>query len=101
MCVGDDRELLTAIIDRSFERAARLVCANILALCLQVDGGKSEARPFCVVAEGSTFHNSLLFKSKLQRLLNDHVKEKRSRHIICVQAENSTMAGTALAALLN
>ncbi len=101
MCVGDDRELLTAIIDRSFERAARLVCANILALCLQVDGGKSEARPFCVVAEGSTFHNSLLFKSKLERLLNDHVKEKRSRHIISVQAENSTMAGTALAALLN
>lgn len=101
MCSGDDAAVLGIIIDRSFERAARLSCANIAALCLHCDGGKTADKPFNLVAEGSTFYNSLLFKGKLQKLIDEHIEAKLGRFVVCKRAENSTMAGAALAALLN
>ena len=101
MCSGADREVLTAIIDSAFQRSARLVCANIQALCLRADGGKSAEHPFLLVAEGSTFYNSLLFKAKLEKLLEEHLLAKHSRHVRILRAEDATMTGTALAALLN
>lgn len=101
MCSGDDRENLSAIIDALNERSARLVCANIQALCLWCDGGKSPDSPFCVVAEGSTFYNSLLFRTKLEALLKSHLEKTHGRYAVCLRAEDATMTGTALAALLN
>ncbi len=101
MCSGDDAQTLRVIIDRSFERAARLSCANIAALCLHCDGGKTPEQPFLVVAEGSTFYNSLLFRDKLQNLVEEHIKGELERYVAFKRAENSTMAGAALAALLN
>ena len=101
MCSGDDRAVLTAIIDAAFERSAKIVCANIQAVCLQTDGGRSKEHPYCVVAEGSTFYNSLLFRKKLDKYLREHLEEKHERFVICVRAEDATMTGTALSALLN
>ena len=101
MCTPEDAETLRLIIDRSFERAARLVCANIAALCLHCDGGREPEHPFCVLAEGSTFYNSLLFRDKLNKYLESHILQKLSRYIVCMRAENSTLAGAALAALIN
>lgn len=101
LCIGKDKEVLTAIIDMAFERAAKLVCANICALCLHCDAGNSEQHPFYVVAEGSMFYSSLLFKGKLDKYLESHVKAKLGRHVSICRAENSTMAGAALAALIN
>lgn len=101
MCTGNDREMLTMIIDMAFERAARLICANIAALCLHCDGGRSREHPFSVVAEGSLFYNSLLFKEKLNKLLESHITGKLNRYVKICRAENSTLAGAALSALLN
>ena len=101
MCSGSDKDALTAIIDAAYERAARLVCANIQSLCLRCNGGKSAEHPFLLVAEGSTFYNSLLFKQKLDRLLAGHLLKKHHRHVLTLRAEDATMTGTALAALLN
>ncbi len=101
MCTESEREVLTEITDAVYTRAARLVCANIQALCLHCNGGKSAAHPFCIVAEGSTFYNSLLFRPKLEALLREHLEFKHRLHVICLHAENATMTGTALAALLN
>lgn len=101
MCIGTDAEVLREIIDKSFERAAKLVCANIAALCLHCDGGKSPLRPFCVVAEGSTFHKSLLFREKLDKYVKDYIEVTLSRFIVFKQVENATLTGAAMAALLN
>ena len=101
LCSGADAENMRIIIDRSFQRAAKLVCANIAALCLHCDGGKVPENPFYVVAEGSSFHNSLLFSAKLDKYMKSYIKEKLNRNVCIVRAENSTLAGAALAALLN
>jgi len=100
MCVGTDAEVLREIIDKTFERAARLVCANIAALCLHYDGGKSAEKPFGVVAEGSTFYKSLLFREKLVRYVKSDIEGKLSRFVVFKQTENATLTGSALSALL-
>lgn len=100
-CANGDGESLAEIMDAAYERAARLVCANIQALCLHCNGGRSAEHPFLLVAEGSTFYNSLLFKKKLDRLLDEHLSSKHGRFVRCLRAQDATMTGTALAALLN
>lgn len=100
MCIGTDAEVLREIIETSFERAAKLVCANIAAICLHCDGGKRPEKPFCVVAEGSTFYKSLLFRGKLEKYVKEYIEDKLSRFIVFKQAENATLTGAALAALL-
>lgn len=101
MCVGDDAKILEYFIDQSFERAAKLVCANIAALMLHCNGGKKAARPFCVVAEGSTFYNSLLFRDKLDKYVRSVIEGELSRYVVFRGGENLTLTGAALAALLN
>jgi hexokinase len=101
MCTGDDAEVLSFIVEESFERAAKLVCANISALMLHCDGGKSTEHQFCVVAEGSTFYNSLLFRAKLDKYVGSFVEGELSRHVVFRGGENLTLTGAALAALLN
>ncbi len=100
MCVGTDAGVLSEIIDKCFERAARLVCANIAALCLRCDGGKQPEKPFCVVAEGSTFYKSLLFREKLDKCVKNDIESKLTRFVVFKQAENATLSGSALSALL-
>lgn len=101
MCKGDDEEVLRGIVDMCFERAAKLVCANIAALCIHCGGGKSPDAPFYLVPEGSMFHSSLLFREKFDRYMDSYIKARLGRFVQIRSAENSTMAGAALAALLN
>ena len=101
MCTGNDADIMKGIIDRSFERLARLVCAVIAALCVHTDGGTCMRKPFCVIAEGSIFHNSLLFRAKLDKYIDSFIKAEISRNVVIRRAENATMVGAALSALLN
>lgn len=101
LCAGEDTAVLKEIIDKCFERAAKLVCVNIAALCLQCGGGKEASHPFCVVAEGSTFYKSLLMRAKLDRYVKEYIEGRLSRHIVFRGAENLTLTGAALSALIN
>jgi len=101
MCFGSDAVVLREIIDNCFERAAKFVCANIAALCLQCDGGKNASHPFCVVAEGSTFYKSLLLRDKLDRYVKKYIEGSLSRHVVFRGAANLTLTGAALSALIN
>lgn len=99
LCTGEDRAVLAQLTDRVFDRAAKLVCANVLSLCLHCDGGWSAAQPFTVVAEGSTFYNSFLLRKKLAGYLRCVCEEEYQRCIEFRRAENATLAGSAFAAL--
>ena len=101
MCQGDDADVLRIIIELSFERAAKLVCANIAALCLHSGGGKSRDLPFCVFAEGSTFYKSLLFKDKLDKYVKSYIEVEQLRFVVFKRAENLTLVGAAYSALVN
>ncbi len=100
MCIGSDEERIREIIDDSFERAAKLLCANVAAVCLHVDGGKSEERPFYLVLEGSGFEKSLILPDKLERYFEEFIKGYLNRHIKCVRTDDATIKGAALAAVL-
>ncbi len=100
MCTGKDEERIREIIDDSFERAAKLLCANVAAVCLHAGGGKSEERPFYLVLEGSGFEKSLILPGKLNRHFNEFIKGYLNRHIKYVRTDGATIKGTALAAIL-
>lgn len=101
MCSGNDKEVLTEIIDKSYDRAAKLVCAVIAALVNHTDGGKCDHFPFAVAAEGSAFYNSLLFKDKLEKQVENYIGNMMAKHVVICNAEKSTLVGSALASLIN
>ncbi len=101
LCVGSDVEYMRGIIDKCFERAAKLTCINIAALCLQCNGGKDASHPFCVVAEGSTFYKSLLMREKIDKYVKEYIEDELSRHVVFKGGDNLTLTGAALAALIN
>ena len=99
MCTGSDRARLAELTESDFDRAAKLVCANVLALCLHCGGGVSPEKPFTVVAEGSTFYRSLLLRQKLDTYLRSIGELDDQRFVTFRRAEDATLAGAAFAAL--
>lgn len=96
MCTGNDAQVLRGIVDLLFERAARIVCAMVAALCVFSGGGKTVESPFVLVPEGSTFWNSLLFRDKFTACVDSYITGELGRHLRVLRAENSTLEGAAL-----
>ena len=96
-----DRTVLYDLIDAAFERAAKTVCVNLAAILVATDKGADPARPVCVSAEGTTFYKSPLFRPKLDRWVASFVNGTLGRHLEFVKAEDATLVGSAVAALLN
>lgn len=97
----EDRESIYTIIDRSVERSARLVCANLAGILLQTGAGRHIQRPACIVAEGSTFYKGHLFRGKLERVCDEYITGVLGRHYAFRQVADANLVGTAVAALLN
>ena len=97
----EDREAVYTVIDRCVERSARLVCANLAGIMLQMDSGKHIQRPTCIVAEGSTFYKGYLFRGKLERVCAEYITGRLGRHYAFRQVSDANLLGTAAAALLN
>lgn len=89
------------IIDASFERAAKMVTVNLSSIILKTGKGKNPNKPVCIVAEGTTFYKSKLFKYKLDYYIKDFLENDKGIHCEFMKAENTTLTGTAIAGLLN
>lgn len=98
---GTDRLALYYIIDASFERAAKLVAANLAAIMIKTGKGKNPNKPVCVVAEGTTFYKSKLFRDKLNYYVKGFLADQKGIYCEFMKAENATLTGTAIAGLLN
>ncbi|MEG1460478.1 MAG: hypothetical protein RSC51_03745 [Oscillospiraceae bacterium] len=98
LCSGEDAAVFRRLAEESFQRAAKLVCAVLAALCLHCDGGKTAEKPFLVFAEGTGFQSSLLFRPKLEALLKTEIQEKPARHIKIQPTKNTPLSGAALSA---
>ena len=98
---AEDRDLLYALVDDSFERSTRITAINFAAIARKTDSGKSAEHPLCVAAEGTTFFKAPLFRPKLERYLQDWVRDGLNRHISIVKAEDATLYGSAVAALID
>ena len=93
-----DRETLLGILRQSNARAARLVAMVLTALLRQTGAGTDPARPFCVVADGSAFYRSTLFRAALDRELGEALPAL-GRHIRFLKAPGGNLPGAAAAAL--
>lgn len=98
---SDDRLVLYYIIDAMIERAARLVTVNLSAVILKTGKGRNPCAPVCVTAEGTTFYKSKLFRNKLDYYIRTYLNEQKKAYCEFVKADNATLIGTAIAALLN
>ena len=91
------REICLAI----FERSARCMASNILAI-LRLNGtGKDKEKPACVCAEGSLIARSRYFLLFLQKSLNELQQGDDPRYVEVVLGKDTTLPGSAVAALLN
>ena len=100
LCGTDgDRAFVSAVIDRIYDRAAKLSAAALAAVLQQTDAGRAAGRPACVTAEGSTFYKLHSFREKFGGYVREHIIEDDGRRLELVSVENATILGTALAAM--
>jgi hexokinase len=103
LCEGSGEDALTLfeIIDASFERAARLTAVIFAGILLHTGCGKNPTKPVCVTAEGTTFYKSKPFRQKLDFYVRSYLNDALGVYVEFTRAENATLVGTAVAALLN
>lgn len=84
-----------------FERSARCMATNILAI-LRLNGtGKEKDLPACVCAEGSLVARSRYFLPFLQKSLSELQHGEDPRYVEVVLGNDTTLPGSAVAALSN
>ena len=82
-----------------FQRSARCMCVNLLAIALLTGAGKD--KPVCVCAEGSLVQRSRYYRPTLEALLDSEGLEKLGLHFEFHVGSETTLPGSAAAALLN
>ena len=101
LCRTDgDRTVVSAVIDRVYDRAAKLSAAAIAAVLDKTDAGIASGRPARVTAEGSTFYKLHSFREKFDQYVEEEIVRKDGRRLEIVSADNAAILGTALAAML-
>ncbi|MDI9540378.1 MAG: hexokinase [Bacillota bacterium] len=98
---NDDVELLYNFADLAIERASKLVTVNLAADMIQMDGGKKMSTPCRIVIEGSTYHKCYSYKEKIDRYMKEYVNDKLNRYYMVTSGDDTNLAGSAIAALLN
>jgi hexokinase len=98
LCQSDaDRSALRVIIDRSYERAGKLLCACLMAV-VSAAGGRSD--PYRVALEGSAILKSPLLLGKLKRFVSEFITDKTNVRMDFLEGEALTFTGAAAASLL-
>ena len=97
----DDYENCISIIDTLINRAARLVAANMAAVILKTNKGRSAERPILITIDGTTFYKMHNLKSYFEKYLKEYLKDERKRYYEFTEVQQSSLVGAALAALIN
>lgn len=84
-----------------FQRSARCMCVNLLAIAMLIGAGREADKPVCVCAEGSLVQRSHYYRPTLEKLLDTEGREKLGLHFKLSVGSETTLPGSAAAALLN
>lgn len=98
---ANDLEALGYIIGLLYLRAAQMVAVAFAGILICTDKGGSPERPCCVCAEGTTFRKSEHFREILDMLVEEYIGKQHNRYLEFVAIENATLAGTAVAGLID
>lgn len=96
-----DGEFAREISLALFERAARCTAANIAAIMLLTGAGTEREKPMCVCAEGSLVDKSTHFRPMFLSFLEEYAAGKLGRYAEIKVGRETTLPGSAVAALLN
>jgi hexokinase len=102
-CMKDktDAENCIKIIDCIIDRAAKLVAANMAAVILKTNKGKSAEKPILITIEGTTFTKMHNLSKYFEKYLADYLQGDRKRYYEFTEVQQSSLVGAALAALIN
>lgn len=102
-CIKDskDIEAATKIIECIIERASKLVAANIAAVILKTNKGKSSDSPILITIEGTTFNKMHNLKDHFEKYLGRYLSGEKKRYYEFTEVQQSSLVGAALAALIN
>ena len=95
----DDHSFAQTLSLALFRRSARCMCVNLLALAELIGGGRE--KPICMLAEGSLVQKGRCYRPELERLLQLYGTEKRGITLELHVGQETTLPGSAAAALLN
>ena len=98
---AEDAAALRQIMDRLYERAARLVAVSIGCVLCRTNQGRDPKRPACVTMEGTTFRKSAVFRDHFFRLCKTYLNGTLGVYPVFLECEDTTLTGTAIAGLLN
>ena len=96
-----DREFTETLCRAVFERSARCMCTNLAALVLLTDSGREAEKPACVCAEGSLVQKGRVYRPLLESLMEEHIRGALGRYAVLKPGCETTLPGSAAAALLN
>jgi hexokinase len=89
------------IIECIIDRAAKLVAANMAAVILKTNKGKSAERPILITIDGTTFYKMYKLSGYFEKYLKDYLKDERKRYYKFTEVQHASLVGAALAALIN
>ena len=96
-----DMEKGLHIIDTLIDRAAKLVAANLAAVVLKTDKGRSSGKPVLITIEGTTFFKMHNLRNLFESYFGEFLSGDRKRYVEFTEVEKSSLIGAALAALIN
>jgi hexokinase len=100
MTTAQDEANCIALIENLVDRAAKLVAANLAAVLLKTDKGKSSYRPVLITIEGTTFYKMINLKPQFEKYFNEYLSGERKRFYEFTEVLQSSLIGAALAALI-
>lgn len=96
----EDARFIEELSQALFERSARCMCTNLLAIMLLTGEGTEPGRPVCVCAEGSLVQKGRVYRPLLESFLTRGA-QALGRSVVLRVGEETTLPGSAAAAILN
>lgn len=100
ICVtDDDKDFVRTLCFDIFDRSARCMCTNLLAILLLT--GEGTDKPVCVCAEGSMVQKGHHFRPLLESYLDKYALGVYGRRTVLNVGYETTLPGSAAAAILS
>ena len=96
-----DDENCLKIVNCLLNRAAILVAANLAAVVLKTNKGKTPGRPILITVEGSIYYKLHNMRTQIDKYFREYLTGERERFVEFMEVKQSSLIGAALAALIN
>lgn len=96
-----DEAFVEGVCRAMFERSARCMCTNLAAILLLTGAGSGDSKPACICAEGSLVQKGRVYRPTIEALIREEIGEKLGIKAEYRIGNETTLPGSAAAALLN